>query len=168
LFHYRQVFLSLSKCKQYQQNVIPIHVAPTILAICFCNSSSMHPLITFPCNFLILIDAPLYYLANNLFDGCGGEYQSRGTGNLRTMKQYIIREGTRDSFSLSALLPWTLCAFVRPFPYLAFFVIHIIFRVYIHSPSLYASIIHIILLCQQLSHFFRALHRQTLPPRDPK
>jgi len=37
-----------------------------------------------------------------------------GTGNLRTMKQYIIKEDARDSFSLSALIPWTLFAFVRP------------------------------------------------------
>jgi len=54
--------------------------------------------------------------------------------------------------------------FSSTFPYLPVFVVHIIFRVYIHSLSLYASIIHIIVLCQQLSHFLRALHRQTLPP----
>jgi len=112
LFQYRQVFLSLSKCKQFQQNVIPLHVAPTTLALCFCNSIIHASTHHFPLQLSHSHRSYHYPTWRTTYLKAARDKQKYG-GMVIFQQRYNLSstEGTRDSFSLSALLP-ILRAFV--------------------------------------------------------
>lgn len=131
----------MSKCKQFQQNVIPLHVAPTTLALCFFNSIIHASIHHFPLQLSYSHRSYHYPTWRTTYLKAAGDKHKYG-GMVIFQRRYNMSstEGTRDSFSLSALLP-TLRAFVRFPTDQPSFVVHT--RPSLHS-FLYASIIYII------------------------
>jgi len=98
----------------------------------------------------------LSYLANNLFEGRPGRNKYAGMVIFHRRYNLSSTEGTRDSFSLSALLPWTLRAFVLFPTDQPSFVVHT--HPSLHSFPVTLCIYHLLhrFLCQQLFQYLRS------------